>query len=119
MQLERILKEFEKYLICDEGKPVTVQKYVESLKVHNFTPEKQDEIAAKYREQSSKERSILYGIFWLFSLMVSIIWIIVMKFLITALLITAAYLAIVCVIFIGLAFVFSAGSFLVFFESRK
>ena len=54
-----------------------------------------------------------------FSLIVSIIWIIVAEFLITALLITAAYLAIVCVIFIGLAFVFSAGSFWGFFESRK
>lgn len=27
--------------------------FVESLKVHDFTPEKQDEIAAKYREQSA------------------------------------------------------------------
>lgn len=28
MQLEKVLKEFEKYLICDEREPATVQKYV-------------------------------------------------------------------------------------------
>ena len=28
MQMEKVLKEFEKYLICDEREPATVQKYV-------------------------------------------------------------------------------------------
>ena len=28
MQLEKVLKEFEKYLICDEREPATVQKYI-------------------------------------------------------------------------------------------